>query len=140
MIRWTKVNLTHSVPLHRWKLVMRQTSGENSVTRSFRDFNVIHLNNNFVITALMLVIYQTWVQSWCFLHVENMAATLILFVQKISINNTKDGLLSLIVYARNGAIPTNTLFDYTIDLTRNQLTIQLPKIGVWYFYIIESVL
>ena len=65
-----------------------------------------------------------------------MAATLILFVQKISINNTKDGLLSLIVYARNGAIPTNTLFDYTIDLTRNQLTIQLPKIGVWYFYIV----
>ncbi|XP_021725472.1 uncharacterized protein LOC110692735 [Chenopodium quinoa] len=81
-----------------------------------------------------------------FLNVENMSVELRfsaydirLGSQSISINDTGHVAMSLIVYARNGAVPTSNLFDYITDISRNELVIETPKLGTWYFYIVPDV-
>ncbi|XP_056687367.1 uncharacterized protein [Spinacia oleracea] len=84
-----------------------------------------------------------------FLNVKTMSEELMLSVHDIKLeyqsisssnNNTEnDGLISLIVYARNGAIPTNDSFDYSTDISRNKLMVKSPKVGTWYFYIVPDI-
>lgn len=84
-----------------------------------------------------------------FLNVKTMSEELMLSVHDIKLeyqsisssnNNTENyGLISLIVYARNGAIPTNDSFDYSTDISRNKLMVKSPKVGTWYFYIVPDI-
>ncbi|XP_021754198.1 uncharacterized protein LOC110719550 isoform X1 [Chenopodium quinoa] len=81
-----------------------------------------------------------------FLNVENMSVELRFSAydirlgnQSIRINDTGHGAISLIVYARNGAVPSTSLYDYFTDISRKQLVIKTPKLGTWYFYIVPDV-
>ncbi|XP_077223742.1 transmembrane protein-like protein isoform X2 [Tasmannia lanceolata] len=59
------------------------------------------------------------------------------FNQPSTTNNTEStDEIVIMCYARHNAMPMTTLHDYSIDISRVPLIIQLPKIGRWYVAIL----
>jgi len=67
------------------------------------------------------------------------AKNLTLGAEPIGTKNNRSGRVSFMCYARNGATPTEKLFDYFSDISKSPLTIKLPKLGSWYFYIVPII-
>nr|XP_008375986.2 uncharacterized protein LOC103439220 [Malus domestica] len=52
-------------------------------------------------------------------------------------NNTKNvSDVNLMCYARHGAIPSETVHDYSSNINKSPLVIQFPKVGSWYITIL----
>ncbi|XP_050146721.1 uncharacterized protein LOC126622096 isoform X2 [Malus sylvestris] len=50
-----------------------------------------------------------------------------------SSDNTKNvSDINLMFYARHGALPTETVHDYSSNINKSSLVIQFPKVGRWY--------
>ncbi|KAJ8435107.1 hypothetical protein Cgig2_001982 [Carnegiea gigantea] len=81
-----------------------------------------------------------------FLEVKDLSEELVLISKNVTLNdkatrlnNKRRGQVSLVCYARLGAIPTTKLFDYSSDISNTPLVIKLPKLGTWYFYVVPAV-
>lgn len=57
----------------------------------------------------------------------------------LTFNGTKPsnttGNLSLMCYARHGAVPLKTVYDFSVDINKSPLVIDFPKAGRWYITI-----
>lgn len=57
----------------------------------------------------------------------------------LTFNGTKPsnttGNLSLMCYARHGAVPLKTVYDFSVDISKAPLVINFPKAGRWYITI-----
>ncbi|KAJ4955801.1 hypothetical protein NE237_012584 [Protea cynaroides] len=63
-------------------------------------------------------------------------ATGVRFNQTHSANDTEDySEIILMCYARHGSIPLTTSYDYSSDISKKPLVVDLPKEGRWYFTI-----
>jgi len=79
-----------------------------------------------------------------FLDVQNLSEEMVLTSKNVKLrykkatrfNNNSGDQVSLMCYARNGATPTDRLFDYSGDISKAPLVIKLPRLGTWYFYIV----
>ncbi|XP_051126458.1 uncharacterized protein LOC127248165 isoform X2 [Andrographis paniculata] len=49
--------------------------------------------------------------------------------------STINGSQSLMCYARNGAVPLETVYDFSIDISKEPLVIHFPKAGRWFFIV-----
>ncbi|CAN1293255.1 Transmembrane protein 8B [Linum perenne] len=72
------------------------------------------------------------------LDVMDLVEQLTIMAQNTSANSNQDVNVSdipLMCYARNGAMPSMVLHDYSINLKKAPLVITSPKLGRWYFSI-----
>lgn len=57
-------------------------------------------------------------------------------VANLTLNETRPsnttGNLSLMCYARHGAVPLKTVYDFSVDISKAPLVIAFPKAGRWY--------
>ncbi|CAN0884459.1 Transmembrane protein 8B, partial [Linum grandiflorum] len=75
------------------------------------------------------------------LDVMDLAEELSIMARNISANSNDDvsvSHISLMCYARNGAMPSVAVHDYSIDLEKAPLVINSPKLGRWFFSIIPT--
>lgn len=71
------------------------------------------------------------------LDVMGIAEEIFVAVTNLTLNETKPSNtnLSLMCYARHGAVPLKTVYDFAVDISKEPLVIDFPKSGIWYFTI-----
>lgn len=73
------------------------------------------------------------------LDVEGIVDEIFVAATNLTVNGTKPsnttGNLSLMCYARHGAPPLKTVYDFSVDLRKAPLVIKFPKAGRWYITI-----
>ncbi|KAM5555409.1 hypothetical protein ABKV19_023357 [Rosa sericea] len=66
----------------------------------------------------------------------NIVAMDVWFNETLS-NNTKNGSdINLMCFARHGAIPSESLHDYSSNINNNPVVINFPKVGRWYITVL----
>ncbi|CAL5196051.1 unnamed protein product [Lathyrus oleraceus] len=79
------------------------------------------------------------------LDITNAVEELTIIAENIKLNITSSSKASgasdvkLLCFARNGAMPTNSLYDYSSDLNKSPLVIHSPLIGRWYISVLLPV-
>ncbi|XP_004308356.1 PREDICTED: uncharacterized protein LOC101311331 [Fragaria vesca subsp. vesca] len=59
------------------------------------------------------------------------------WLNETSSNNTRNGSdINLMCFARHGALPSESLHDYSSNINKNTMVINFPKVGRWYITIL----